>query len=88
MNLNSFMADKTPPKPEPAPEQTESVSTADAFAELPDGHIPVGTRNTTMSRLAGKLIKRYGNTREAREKFLEKAKACNPPLDMTELKTI
>lgn len=88
MNLNSFMADKTPPKLETAPEQTEPVSSLDAFAELPEGHIPEGTRNTTMSRLAGKLIKRYGNTREARERFLEKAKACDPPLDMNELKAI
>ena len=88
MNLNSFMADKTPPKPEPVPEQKKPVSSADAFAELPGGHIPEGQRNTTMSRLAGKLIKRYGNTREAQEKFLEKAKACYPPLDMIELKTI
>ena len=85
MNLNSFMAEKTPPKPEPTPEQK---SVTNAFAELPDGRIPEGERNTTMSRLAGKLIKRYGNTREAREKFLEKAKACDPPLDMNELKTI
>ena len=53
MNLNSFMADKTPPKLETAPEQTEPVSSLDAFAELPEGHIPEGTRNTTMSRLAG-----------------------------------
>ena len=88
MNLNHFMADKMPPNPEPAPEQTESVSAADTFDELPDGRIPQGQRNTTMSRLAGKLIKRYGNTREVREKFLEKAKACDPPLDMNELKTI
>ena len=48
MDLNAFMKDKTPPKPEPAPEQK---SVTDAFAELPDGRIPEGERNTTMSRL-------------------------------------
>lgn len=43
MNLNHFMADKMPPNPEPAPEQTESVSAADTFDELPDGRIPQGS---------------------------------------------
>ncbi len=95
MDLNAFMTDKTPPKPEPKQEtmaeqnpQTEPVSSADAFAELPDGRIPEGQRNTILSRLAGKLIKRYGNTPEAREKFLERAKTCDPPLDERELNTI
>lgn len=76
MDLNSFMADKTPPKPEPAPEQK---SVTDAFAELPDGHIPEGTRNTTMSRLAGKLIKRYGNTRGRGRNFSKRRKPATRP---------
>lgn len=88
MNLNSFMAEKTPPKPEPKQEALQEQPVTSAFAELPDGRIPEGERNKTLSHIAGKLIKRYGNTREAREKFLEKAKSCDPPLDMSELKTI
>lgn len=85
MNLNSFMAEKTSPKPEPMMEQPP---VADACAELPDGRIPEGERNRTLSHIAGCLVKRYGNTREAREKFLEKAKSCDPPLEVSELKTI
>ncbi len=44
-----------------------------------------GSRNSTMSHIAGKLIKRYGNTERAYEIFLEKSEKCNPPLEMEEL---
>jgi P4 family phage/plasmid primase-like protien len=50
--------------------------------------IPQGQRNCTMSRMAGKLIKRFGITDEAYHKFLEKAAECDPPLDDEELETI
>jgi putative DNA primase/helicase len=50
--------------------------------------IPEGRRNTTLSRYAGRVIKRYGNTEEAYSLFLKKAEKCNPPLDERELKTI
>ena len=80
MNLTNFMAEKAKPQPE--------QSAANDFAELPDGRIPEGSRNSILSHFAGCLIKRYGNTGEAWEKFLEKAKACDPPLYSAELKTI
>ena len=51
-------------------------------------NIPQGQRNSTMSRLAGKLVKRYGVTEEAYMKFLEQSAACNPPLSDTELQQI
>ena len=38
--------------------------------------------------LAGKLLKRLGETEEARQKFLEKAASCVPPLEQRELDTI
>lgn len=50
--------------------------------------IKQGSRNATMSHIAGKLIVRYGNTDEAYHKFLEKAEKCSPPLSDDELKTI
>lgn len=50
--------------------------------------IPQGQRNSTMSRMAGKLLKRYGVTDEAYQKFLEKAAECEPPLPDDELETI
>ena len=36
-------------------------------------NIPQGQRNSTMSRIAGKLVKRFGVTDTAYQKFLEKA---------------
>ena len=47
-----------------------------------------GQRNSTLSRIAGRLVKRFGVTDEARQKFLDKAAECNPPLDDTELESI
>lgn len=50
--------------------------------------IKEGARNSTMSRFAGRLIKRYGNTAEARKIFDEKATRCVPPLPDEELDAI
>lgn len=50
--------------------------------------IPEGSRNATMSLYAGKILKRYGNTDEAHDHFLEYAQNCDPPLDAYELDTI
>lgn len=50
--------------------------------------VPEGQRNSTMSHIAGKIIKRYGNTEEAYQIFLKKAELCNPPLPENELKMI
>ena len=50
--------------------------------------VPEGKRNSSMSHLAGKLIKWYGNTDEAYKLFLQAAEKCNPPLEETELRAI
>lgn len=52
------------------------------------GPIPEGSRNNTMSRFAGRVLKRYGDTEKAHDAFLEHAKRCDPPLDDGELDTI
>ena len=57
-----------------------------SFAHLDE--VPEGRRNSTMSHIAGKLIKRYGNTDEAYELFKKKAENCNPPLEDKELNVI
>ena len=60
---------------------------ADSFAEwdAAQGQIPEGSRNTTMSHYAGRIIKRLGNTEEAHKQFLKEAEKCSPPLDDAEL---
>lgn len=78
IQLNEFMAQQAPPE-----QQTINV-----FAEMPTERVPEGQRNTTMSQIAGRLIKRYGNTDEAKRLFVEKSKACNPPLSHDELRSI
>ena len=66
----------------------------DLFDEyLPQGKfdtsvIPEGSRNATMSRFAGRVIKKYGATAKAYQTFLEEAAKCVPPLDNAELSTI
>lgn len=47
-----------------------------------------GSRNSTMSRYAGRVIVRLGNTDEAYALFLKEAEKCNPPLDEDELNLI
>lgn len=53
-----------------------------------DSVIPEGSRNATMSRFAGIVIKKYGDTDTAYRSFLEEAAKCNPPLEAGELNTI
>lgn len=60
----------------------------DEFAKLDENLIESGSRNNTMSHIAGKLIKRFGASDEAYEKFLEQATRCDPPLSDEELSTI
>lgn len=67
---------------------------ADIFDEgMPDNQndgsvIPEGSRNATMSRFAGRIIKKYGDSDQAYQTFLEEAAKCVPPLDNAELATI
>jgi len=62
-------------------------------ADMAGGHrstqvIPEGSRNATMSRFAGRVIKKYGDSDAAFQCFLEEAAKCSPPLEETELMTI
>ena len=50
--------------------------------------IAEGSRNATMSRFAGRVIKKYGDSETALNCFLEEAEKCTPPLDQQELMTI
>ncbi len=50
--------------------------------------IPEGRRNNTLSRFAGRVVKRYGSTDKAHEIFLEEAKKCDPPMEDEELSAI
>lgn len=52
------------------------------------GVIQAGMRNNTLSRFAGRIVKRYGATDKAHGIFLEEAEKCDPPLSDDELKTI
>jgi len=74
-----------------------SINLTEFFEEdfdvnLPNRNTPVvireGSRNATMSRFAGRVIKKYGDTEEAYQAFLEQAAKCEPPLDDKELSTI
>lgn len=61
-----------------------------AFEEWEQDKLQIheGSRNSTMSRYAAKVIKRLGDTDEAYEQFLKEAEKCTPPLDEHELKSI
>ena len=50
--------------------------------------IAEGSRNATMSRFAGRVIKKYGDNDTAFNCFMEEAEKCSPPLEQQELMTI
>ena len=54
----------------------------------PLGVIPNGQRNRTLSRFAGRVLKRYGECDRAYQIFLEEAQKCETPLSDSELKSI
>ncbi|WP_218078828.1 primase alpha helix C-terminal domain-containing protein, partial [Streptococcus agalactiae] len=58
------------------------------FYQPPTGPITEGSRNSTMSVFAAKILKRLGVTKEARDGFDEQALKCVPPLEKAELDTI
>lgn len=72
---------------------TEFLEDDDFDANMAGGHqaslvIPEGSRNATMSRFAGRVIKKYGDSEEAYQCFLDEAAKCTPPLENSELSTI
>lgn len=65
----------------------EEYDSEQAFADL-ETTIPEGSRNSTMSRIGARIIKRYGDTSEAEEAFFQEAEKCSPPLENDELERI
>ena len=63
------------------------LESEEAFAVMEET-IPEGSRNSTLSHAAGKILKRWGDTKEAGKKFLEEAEKCHPPLEREELQQI
>ena len=52
------------------------------------GSITEGSRNNTMSHIAGRVIKKFGITDKANQLYMERAEKCEPPLSKAELDTI
>lgn len=50
--------------------------------------IPEGKRNSTPTQIGACIIKRYGDTQVAYERFLSEAKRCNPPMEDGEVEQI
>lgn len=63
------------------------LESEEAFATVGET-IPEGSRNSTLSHTAGKILKRWGDTKEATAKFLAEAERCIPPLKRSELEQI
>ena len=77
---------------EPKVEYHSGQLTVDTFLERLDSlpnEIPEGQRNSTLSRYAGQVFKRLGDTEEAAERVhAANEKRCVPPLDADEVETI
>lgn len=71
----------------PLNEFLDDLENEQAFAGM--GHtIPEGNRNSTLSRIGAKIIKRYGDTAKSKELFLQATEQCIPPLEDRELENI
>ena len=68
---------------EESPEEDEEFNDG-----VVSGPITKGSRNNTLSRFAGRVLKKYGECDKAHEVFLEQAERCDPPLEDSELNTI
>lgn len=68
---------------EETPEEDEAFNDG-----VVSGPITKGSRNNTLSRFAGRVLKKYGECDKAHEVFLEQAEKCDPPLEDSELNTI
>lgn len=63
----------------------EGSTTVDRVLPKP---IPAGSRNSELSKIAGHITKRYGDTEEGRLCFLVQAARCVPPLPANEVNAI
>lgn len=71
----------------PLNEFLDDLENEQAFAGM--GYtIHEGSRNSTLSRIGAKIIKRYGDTMKSKELFLQAAEQCIPPLEDRELESI
>ncbi len=69
-------------------DETIDLFSASEKASKPFMEIKEGSRNSTMSQYAAKILKRYGNTEEGYKAFMEMASKCTPPLEDEELGVI
>ncbi|OFQ98607.1 phage/plasmid primase, P4 family [Alloscardovia sp. HMSC034E08] len=68
----------------------DNADEQDVFAAFDQSTLVIGegSRNATLSRFAGRVLIRYGQTDQARDLFDRKANLCEPPLSDSELTTI
>ena len=67
------------------------IDSYEKFANMDaeDEEIPCGKRNSTLSKFAAVILKRYGDTPETEEMFYQKNyKCCQDPLDDSEMEKI
>lgn len=68
----------------------DAADEIDVFAAFDQSTLVIGegSRNATLSRFAGRVLIRHGQTDLARDLFDRKANLCEPPLSDAELQTI
>ena len=101
MNLTAFaqeqgifpareaVGSKSYPIPPAGGNKVASPATTPALiVQTGKGTIPQGSRNNTLSRKAGQLLKKHGDSEKAYNAFMSWAGKCEPPLDDVELSTI
>lgn len=80
MNLTDFMENR--------PKENNIAKNNSPKPKKRGKKIPEGERNSTLNRRAGQILKRYGDTAEARSRYDELCALCEPRLDSAEENTI
>ncbi len=71
--------------PDKTVQDSQNVAAQPNLGEI----IPEGSRNATLSHIAGKLLKRYGKDGgKALSEYMKACDRCEPPLDVKEIETI
>lgn len=76
------------PEQEEAEKQAQKITAAGKSAGRHGGAIPTGQRHTTLVSFASTVLKKYGETQQAAQAFLDRAALCDEPLPNDELNRI
>lgn len=88
MTLNQFLENKKAEQGPTFAAEQFAIEDAEQYLANLERTIPEGSRNSTLSHAAGKILKRWGDTQKAYEAYIEEVARCSPPLPEQEIQSV